>query len=156
MLAVIAACGGADPGDGYVARDPCTPLAISIQRADPATSAPQRAGTTAALALWRGRGVTAFDPAPDPAPDTIEIEFADAAATFHGIYDPAHAQVLVNRDLTDPQAIAIVVAHELGHVFGLGHIAPEERQSLMNPGNLVTPPTEDDQRTLEARWGSCR
>ncbi len=155
MLAVVTACGGADPGDGYLARDPCTPLAITT--VDPATSAAQRDGTTAALALWRGRGVTAFDPSPaafDPA-GAIEIRFTDAAATFHGVYDPDHAQVLVNRDLVDPQMIAIVVAHELGHVFGLGHVAPEARRSLMNPGNLVTPPTEDDQRTLEIRWGRC-
>lgn len=154
MLAVVTACGSA-PGDGYIARDPCAPLVITM--ADPAASAVQRDGTTGALALWRGRGVTAFDADPDPADpaSAIEVQFAAAASTFHGIYDPGAARVLINRELTDPGAIAIVVAHELGHVFGLGHIAPQARISLMNPGNLATPPTADDQRTLEDRWGRC-
>jgi len=65
-------------------------------------------------------------------------------------------RVLINRDLADPAMVAIVVAHELGHVFGLVHVSPAARLSLMNPGNLVTPPTDADQQTIEALWGRCR
>lgn len=157
MLAGVAACG--DPTVSAVAHDPCVPLAIL-------PSAPtdvERAGITDALALWRGRGVTAAamnDAAPALPPDaTITVRFEDAAATFHGIYDPASASVLINRDLTrataDQAALAVVIAHELGHVFGLVHVDAGERISLMNPGNLVTPPTAADQQALEALWGAC-
>ena len=87
---------------------------------------------------------------------TIDIEFADAAAAFHGVYDPATDRVLINRDLTDPTTLAIVVAHELGHAFGLVHVSPAARLSLMNPGNLATTPTDADQQAVEALWGRCR
>ena len=48
-----------------------------------------------------------------------------------------------------------VIAHELGHAFGLFHVPASERISLMNPGNLTTPPTTADQAALAALWGSC-
>ncbi|HET7504797.1 MAG TPA: hypothetical protein VFK02_27430 [Kofleriaceae bacterium] len=152
MLAGIAACGTTDPSNSYVARDPCAALAIDTTTATPE----QQGGIADALALWRGRGVAAFDltaPVGDAA--AIQIRFDDAAATFHGVYDPASASVLINRDLVDRSMLAIVVAHELGHVFGLAHVPLDSRRSLMNPGNVVTPPTDDDQRALEAMWGTC-
>jgi peptidase M48-like protein len=154
---MVAAC--SDPTVSAIAHDPCAPIAIR-------PSAPtdvERTGITDALALWRGRGVTALAmvdvaPAP-PSGATITVRFEDAGATFHGIYDPASASVLINRDLTraaaDRAALAVVIAHELGHVFGLVHIDAGARISLMNPGNLVTPPTEADQQALEALWGAC-
>jgi hypothetical protein len=151
MLVALAACGGADRAD-YLARDPCTPLVLRPVAATPA----QLDGIAGAVALWQDRGVSAFDAAAPEAPSAIEIRFDDAAATFHGVYDPDHASVLINRDLPDAATLSIVIAHELGHVFGLTHIAPAARISLMNPGNLVTPPTDDDQQALEALWGSCR
>jgi hypothetical protein len=157
-LAVLAAC-SADPAASHVARDPCAALAVTP--AD-ATSV-ELDGIAAALALWRDRGVSAFNPAtadptasPDAAAPAIAIRFDDAAAVFHGIYDPPSATITINRAITDRTTLAIVVAHELGHVFGLAHIAAATRASLMNPGNLVTPPTDADQRTLEALWGTCR
>jgi len=47
------------------------------------------------------------------------------------------------------------VAHELGHAFGLVHVPQSERTSLMNPGNISTPPTVEDQAALAALWGTC-
>jgi hypothetical protein len=157
MLAGVAACGTSDPSISYVARDPCAALVI-----DAATVTPvQQGGIADALALWRDRGVAAFDlgapgdGAASEAAVAIQIRFDDAAATFHGIYDPESASVVINRDLVDRGMLAIVIAHELGHVFGLEHIPIATRASLMNPGNVATPPTDADQRTLEARWGAC-
>jgi hypothetical protein len=157
MLAALAACGGSAPSE-YVTRDPCTPLAVTVS----AATAGERDGIAGAVALWRARGVSAFDAMPAVVPDAprapgaIEIRFDDAAATFHGVFDPTADRVVINRDLADPATLAIVIAHELGHVFGLAHVAPATRLSLMNPGNLVMPPTDGDQRALEALWGICR
>jgi hypothetical protein len=151
--AACAACGDPQASEGAGAHDACALLAITTSTATPA----EQAGIDGALALWRDHGVSAFDAAPGPAPGpAIDIQFADAAAVFHGVYDPAADRVLINRDLTDPAMVAIVVAHELGHAFGLVHIAPAARRSLMNPGNLVTPPTDADQQAVEALWGRCR
>lgn len=156
MLAAVAcaACGDPQVSEGAGAHDACAPLAIT---ATTATTFAEQAGIDGALALWRDHGVSAFDAAPPGAPAVaIAIQFADAAATFHGVYDPTGNRVLINRDLTEPATIAIVVAHELGHGFGLVHISPGARLSLMNPGNLVTPPTDADQQAVEALWGHCR
>jgi hypothetical protein len=157
--AACAACAAPQPSERASAHDACAPLAIIAAAATPA----EQAGIDGALALWRDHGVSAFDAAlpPDATPGgapgaTIDIQFADAAAVFHGVYDPAADRVVINRDLTDPVPIAIVIAHELGHAFGLVHISPATRISLMNPGNLVTPPTDADQQAVEALWGRCR
>ncbi|TMQ04915.1 MAG: matrixin family metalloprotease [Deltaproteobacteria bacterium] len=150
MLVVLAACGGIDRAE-YIARDPCAPLALTAATATPA----ELDGIAGAIALWRDRGVSAFDAAPAEAP-AIEIGFDDAAPAFHGAYDPDHARVLINRDIADAATLGVVIAHELGHVFGLVHVAPAARMSVMNPGNLITPPTDDDQRAMQALWGSCR
>ena len=153
-LAALAAC-SADSPESYGARSPCAALALTVTGA----SVAQRDGIAGAIALWHDRGVSAFDDAaggaPEAAADALEIRFDAAAATFHGIYEPAAGRVLINRDL-DAATLGIVIAHELGHVFGLVHVSPDARRSLMNPGNLSTPPTDDDQRALEARWGTCR
>jgi hypothetical protein len=150
-LAALAACSGSD--HPYIARDPCAALAIISHAATPV----EHDGISGALALWRDRGVSAFDAAPDPAgpAGAIQVRFDDAASVFHGLYDPDTSSVVINRRITDPTTIAIVVAHELGHVFGLAHVAASARVSLMNPGNVVTPPTDDDQRALEGLWGTC-
>ncbi|HEU4734481.1 MAG TPA: hypothetical protein VFT22_41610 [Kofleriaceae bacterium] len=158
MLASVAACascGAPRPSERAGAHDACAPLAIAVAAATPA----EQAGIDGALALWRDHGVSAFDAAlpPEAVPEpAIDIGFADAAAVFHGVYDPAADRVLINRDLTDPVTIAIVIAHELGHAFGLVHVSPATRISLMNPDNLVAPPTDADQQAVEALWGRCR
>jgi hypothetical protein len=163
MLAALTAC-SADPAASYLARDPCETLAVSFADATPV----ELDGITAAFALWHDRGVSAFDtgiPIADDAAPTgaiaddarpIAIRFDNAAETFHGVYDPPSATITINRAVTDRSTLAIVIAHELGHVFGLAHVAAATRASLMNPGNLATPPTDADQRTLEALWGTCR
>jgi hypothetical protein len=148
MLAVLAACGGPDP-PGYVARDPCAGLAITAMDA----TSVELDGIADAQALWRARGVAAFDG--EASGTTLVVRFAEAGSVFHGVYDPVSDSVVINRGITDRATLAIVIAHELGHVFGLAHVAASTRVSLMNPGNLATPPTEADQQTLEALWGTC-
>jgi predicted Zn-dependent protease len=48
-----------------------------------------------------------------------------------------------------------VIAHELGHAFGLVHVSPDTRPSVMNPGNTTVAPNDGDRAALEALWGTC-
>jgi hypothetical protein len=146
--------------------DVCAPIALTVSQPTDV----QRAGINGALALWRSHGIgtlsvidgVAAGPAPDaPAPDapnapnTIELRFQEAALPFHGLYDDETGVVYINRRIEDLTPLSIVLAHELGHAFGLPHVDFAERTSLMNPGNLVTPPTDADRTAIEALWGRC-
>lgn len=128
----------------------------------------QRAGIEGALALWSGQGVTTVslveggaaggaEGGAEGAPPVaaIELRFEAAARAFHGLYDDEHGVVYINSGISDEHPLAIVIAHELGHAFGLPHIEKGERSSLMNPGNFVTPPNGADRAALEALWGRC-
>lgn len=149
--------------------DVCAPIALTVSEPTDV----QRAGINGALALWRSHGIgtlsvidgVAAGPLPAPtapdaptaptAPDAIEVRFQEAALPFHGLYDDETGVVYINRRIEDPTPLSIVLAHELGHAFGLPHVDFTERTSLMNPGNFVTPPTDADRTAIEALWGRC-
>jgi hypothetical protein len=132
---------GCGAGDSTIDRtfDPCT-LAIEAAGAN----AVQRAGIADALALWN---LTPGDGAP------LGMTFESAAAAFHGVYEDEAGIVRINVQITQPRALAIVIAHELGHAFGLPHV--DGRASLMNRGNLTTAPTAEDFDAISALWGLC-
>ena len=145
VLALLAACSANANEPIELTHDACAPLALISTTA----STEQLEGLEAAQALWRNRGAPSLGLR---AGATIEVRFEDAAPAFHGLYDDTTGVIYINTDLHEPE-LAIVVAHELGHAFGLLHVT--DRESLMNPGNLATPPTADDQRALAALWGAC-
>jgi hypothetical protein len=160
---VLPGCGGESGGDtgGAISGatfDPCAPLALV---ADTGASADQRSAVDAALALWNGVArsrltLAAATPGSDAATGgpTIPIHFQAAADLFHGYYDPTAVQILINQDLSGEGA-TVAVSHEVGHAFGLVHVPPDQRASVMNPGNLNVEPTLEDAATLTVRWGSC-
>ena len=149
-----AACGGA-PADTTIdiVHDVCAPITLAVS----APTEAQRAGIAGALALWRADGVGTMSVVDDPAAGAgaIEIRFEPAGLPFHGLYDDEAGIVYINRAIEDLTPLSIVIAHELGHSFGLPHVETAERRSLMNPGNLVTPPTAGDRAAVEALWGRC-
>lgn len=110
----------------------------------------QTTGIDEALAMWRAHGVRSLSRS-DAA--MIDIRFEDAAANFFGVYDDEKGIVFINSKITDPHELSIVIAHELGHSFGLDHVTG--RPSLMNPGNTKIELTAEDQAMLESLWGPC-
>jgi hypothetical protein len=159
--AVTLGCAPAPASGGpAVTFDPCTPVMLIP---DANATADQVAGVAAGAALWNasaGADVLTTSALPSPLPGdggvapTLPIHFQTAAAPFHGLYDAPNGQIFINEDLTGEE-LAITVAHEVGHSFGLVHIPPDQRASLMNPGNLTVLPTPQDVATLAGLWGRC-
>jgi hypothetical protein len=147
FLAFLGACSSGSGDDTItITHDVCAPITVTST----SPTELQVAGIDAALDLWRAHGVRSLT-REDEAP--IEIRFEPAAGAFRGLYDDETAVVFVNSSIIDPQILSIVIAHELGHAFGLPHVT--EYPSVMAPGNITTPPTDADQRALEALWGIC-
>lgn len=158
MLPSLAAgCGEASAelaGQAALHFDPCAPLALVL---DAAVTAEQRSGTRAAIALWNDRASARLsvtdqsidDMSGEPA---LPVHFQPAAAPSHGFYDPGAGNVLINDDLT-AHPLAVTLAHELGHAFGLAHVS--DRSSVMRAGNLDIEPNDADIAALAGLWGRC-
>jgi hypothetical protein len=138
----VTACGTADTTID-ITHDPCAGIALAGGTTDT-----QRAGIEGALQLWAGHGV-----ATTTEPTTIDIVFEHASGAFRGVYDDERGVIHVNDSIEELAPLSIVIAHELGHAFGLPHVT--DRPSLMNPANLTQPPTDDDRVAVEAMWGRC-
>lgn len=147
-ITALAACGASADDTIDNTYDACAPLALVSADATEV----QLAGMRGAEALWREHGAPSLGLR---AGATLEVRFEPAAAPFHGVYDDEHGVIYINDDLADVTTLSIVIAHEVGHAFGLVHVPASQRPSLMNPGNLSTPPTAEDQAALAAIWGSC-
>jgi len=138
-------------GPHAVTFDPCR---VTIVTEAGCTQA-ELASVDAGLGLWND--AAGLQLARDVSTETrsLLVRFEDAYPAFRGEYDDERGIALVNRQLTDPYARAITVAHEVGHAFGLKHVDPDERASLMNPGNIEVMPTRQDVARLRALWGDC-
>lgn len=152
LLANLIACGQSDDVQIDTVFDPCMPLTIVV---DESASASQKSGIEKAIRDWNDRAHTQLSSSPgSPDTPTLPIQFKNAGGFFLGLYDDENATVLINKSVKDPQSLAIIVAHELGHSFGMLHI--ESHVSVMNPGNVDHPPNQRDVEKLADLWGFCR
>lgn len=130
--------------------DPCEELVLELENAN----AREEEEVTDAIALWNERAgslLTLDDVEHAP---RLPVVFDDAPAAFHGHYDDEATIVYINHELEDRE-MAITIAHEVGHAFGLYHVNKDQRPSVMNPGNLVHVPNEGDVGELSEIWGAC-
>jgi hypothetical protein len=134
-----------------VAFDACAALPLIT---DAGLTDAQAAGIAAAMPLWNDRAGTHLMMATDPGAPGLPIHFQTAAPPFHGLYDAPSGQVFINNDLAGAP-LAVTIAHEIGHAFGLVHVPADQRVSIMNPNNLIVEPTSEDVATLAGRWGGC-
>ncbi|MFP4598193.1 MAG: DUF6782 family putative metallopeptidase [Persicimonas sp.] len=150
---LVAGCGNTEHDSTLdVVYNPCEPLNIEVQgEAD----ADQLASVDEALAMWNQLAPVALNREAADAATTIPVRFESGAPMLHGYYEDETGEVIINRSLSDERARAITVAHELGHAFGLRHVAAKKRSSLMNSGNLDTGLTDADADALLLRWNDC-
>ena len=152
-LALLGGCAAPDD-DIDILFSPCDPVLLHAVDA----SNEQSASVEAAAEMWNALGTsvqTAEADALDTAEplDDIPVWFDDAAPQFFGLYRDEVGDIVVNRSVTDAGQRAIVIAHELGHAFGLEHVS--DRVSVMNEGNVSVAPGEADARDLASAWPDC-
>ncbi len=148
--ALLGACvSNEGPTTIELTHDACAPLSLVADAPTELQSAALQGGQD----LWIDRGAPALG---RRAGATLEVRFESASPAIRGLYDDHEGVIYINSELTDPRVLSIVIAHELGHAFGLVHVPASDRASLMNPGNTSTPPTADDQAEIEALWGTCQ
>lgn len=148
LVFALAACTAADQPE--IVYDPCSPLEVALS---PTVSAPELAGVIGAIELWRARlPVQLHVGSGARAADVLPVSFVSGSA-LRGVYWDARGTISIDRDLIDPDDYDVALAHELGHAFGLPHVA--DRPSVMNVGNLTIAPTAEDATQVAARWASC-
>jgi hypothetical protein len=128
--------------------DPCAALVIAPS---PALTADQRDAIDDALALWGA--VLPVTARVDPAAAGLVVRAEAASPAFFGVYLDETGEIVINQALPDRPAIAMTLAHELGHAFGLWHVT--DRTSVMAPDNRDVAPTAEDAAAVTALWPSC-
>jgi hypothetical protein len=153
LLLAGAGC-SADTDDQFldITYDPCD----GRVRPDADATAEELQNLGAAFELWNHAGgfrLQRSDPG-SAQQQPLVVHFSKSLGPFHGYYDDEVGEVYIHRGMHD-QAEAVTIAHELGHAFGLFHVKPSTRRSVMNPGNTTVTPTESDVDSVRALWGNC-
>jgi hypothetical protein len=152
LALLLAGCSNGPPNTVLdVTYDPCATTALEL----PEEATPdQRLAAQRALDLWSDVLGSTVSLEPEGATASVPIVFERGAPIFHGLYDDVEGVIYLN-EVVEGEALAVTLAHELGHAFGLWHVAPRERSSVMNPGNDVVVPDATDAASVRALWPSC-
>lgn len=150
LVPAIAACGGQFDDDIDQVFDPCSAITLEPTNANEE----ELQSIHDAVSMWNELGADlAVDSDEETSSDAvIPIEFEDAAPMFRGIYRDEIGDVVINRSLSDRDKRAVVIAHELGHAFGLVHV---DHESVMMSGNVDLVPGSVDVAALAELWPEC-
>lgn len=132
--------------------NPCETLTIVTPEE---LSGAQSSSLDQAIALWNERAPLKLTRAAAADAPSIPVFFRQGAAFVHGYYNDSAGSITINQQLNERPA-AITLAHELGHAFGLHHVDPKTRASVMNPANLSTKPTAEDAALVGELWPECQ
>lgn len=152
VLCVVAAagCAGPDNAPPPAMADPCMPVVLV---AAAGTTDAERGSLADAAGLWNAVAAVRIGVEATDGAATIPVRFESAPLAFLGAYEPERQDVVVNSEIPDEPTRAIVLAHELGHAFGMAHIAG--RPSVMNASNSTVAPNAADAVALAGLWGTC-
>jgi hypothetical protein len=145
------ACGGG-PALILNTHSACHPVQIIP---DPKSNDDQKASMQDAADMWNKLGLTQLTLEPTLHAGQVPIRFEDAPPAFFGVYEDTIGEIVINTVVNERHARARVMAHELGHAYGLFHVDPSKRVSVMNPGNWKVEPTSADNQTLLDTWPDC-
>lgn len=151
---LLGACFAQDDSPPALAFDPCSPLTITPSGE---MSDAEAASIEEGVALWNQElGTEVRFGEPELGDEVVPVSYDEAAPLFYGVYLDDVGEIILNHEVQDPDARRIVVLHELGHTFGLAHVKPGDRASVMNPGNLDISVTTADVDAVIDHWGSCQ
>lgn len=151
LLVSVSACAADTTVD--VMYDPCSPLTISVA---PDLGADEASGVQAAIEAWARVLPVAITIGTGPRADAVlPLHFETGDTFYRAMYWDKQGTISISRDHLAPAEYGIAIAHELGHAFGLLHVDPDERPSVMNVGNVEVAPNEADAAAVRALWTSC-
>lgn len=133
--------------------DPCSALTIVPI---PATDPGEVQSVEDAVLLWSRvlpTRITVGEESPE-AP-VVKIVFESGDNFYRATYWDQLGAISISRDRLDRADYPVVIAHELGHAFGLPHVSTDVRPSVMNVGNLEIEPNDEDASPLRERWATC-
>lgn len=150
VVVLVAACASDDIEHTY---DPCSPLTLAVEDG---ISEVELSGVEDAIAAWAGVVPARITIGSGTrATDVLPVRFEPGDTFYRAIYWDAFGEIAISRDRLAPDDYGIALAHEMGHAFGLHHVEPSERISVMNVGNLEQGPTSEDAARIAQLWASC-
>lgn len=150
LVSLAFACGPADDVID-ITYDPCSSLTIASA---PGNQASEIESIEAAIETWSHVIPTAIEVGPwTEDRSALAIRFESGDTFYRAVYWDQVGEISISREHIDSADYPVAIAHELGHAFGLRHIA--ERPSVMNQGNLEIAPNGEDALAIAALWASC-